>query len=76
MEDVCILKFAVKDYTGLVKIFTAEFPRWNLPGIGDHILVNTDHSQVVFTVTGKTHVFENGKFKELLYAVSQYENQD
>lgn len=73
MEDLCILKFAVKDYAGDVRIFTADFPKWNLPEKGDHILVNNNNSQMIFTVTGKTHVFEDGKFKEILYAVTQYE---
>jgi hypothetical protein len=76
MEDTCVLKFAVQDFAGGVNIFSGVFPKWNLPGIGDHILVNNRGSQVVFTVTGKTHVFENGMFKELLYAVSQYESPE
>jgi hypothetical protein len=74
MEDYCTLKFAVKDHSGSVRIFTAEFPRWNLPVTGDHILVNSSNSQAVFVVTGKTHVFENGRFKEILYAVTPFEN--
>jgi acyl CoA:acetate/3-ketoacid CoA transferase len=76
MEDTCVLKFAVHDTAGSVNIFSAVFPRWNLPGVGDHILVNNRDAQVVFTVTGKTHVFENGMFKELLYAVSQFESPE
>ena len=73
MTDQCTVKFALKDYYGHVKIFTVDCPKWNLPSIGDHVLVNANNAQVIFVVTGKTHVFENGLFKEILYAVSQYE---
>ncbi|WP_221392773.1 hypothetical protein [Dyadobacter sp. NIV53] len=73
MEELCTVKLAIADRSAPAGIFTAEFPKWSLPGIGDHILVNKNSSQIVFLVQGKTHVFENGRFKEILYAVSIYE---
>ena len=76
MTDQCTVKFALKDQYGHVKIFTADFPKWNLPCIGDHVLVNNNNGQVIFTITGKTHVFENGVFKEILFAVSQYDSDE
>lgn len=71
MDEYCNLKFALHNGSEGPNIFTAAFPKWNLPVTGDHILINRGNTSVIFKVIGKTHVFENGKFSEILYAVMQ-----